>query len=186
LRHEKRKINCELIAGLCGESMLTEVDAFRLRRAIRLAAAAREHGNHPFGALLVGPDGDVLAEAENSAVTDHDCTAHAELIVVRLASGRYDLEALAGSTLYSSTEPCVMCAGAIHWSGIGRVVYALSQERLRRLTGHDPAGGLPGLSCREVFARFTGPIEIVGPVLEAEAEQVHHGFWLPDVRSAAY
>lgn len=164
--------------------MLSEVAKSHLRRAIHLAATAREHGNHPFGALLVGPGGEVLAEAENSVVTDRDCTAHAELVLVRRVSGLYDPGVLADSTLYSSTEPCVMCAGAIHWSGIGRVVYALSQERLHRLTGHDPGSGPPKLSCREVFASFAHPIEIAGPALEAEAERVHRSFWLADDGSA--
>jgi tRNA(Arg) A34 adenosine deaminase TadA len=118
--------------------MLSEADLGHLRRAIQLAGAAREHGNHPFGALLVSAGGELLAEAENAVVTDRDCTAHAELNLVRLVSRRFDREALAGSTLFSSTEPCAMCAGAIHWSGIGRVVYALSEERLYRLTGTTP------------------------------------------------
>lgn len=159
--------------------MLSEADLCHLRRAIHLAVMARERGNHPFGALLVGADGEVLAEAENSVVIDQDCTAHAELNLVRLASGRYDGDTLAGSTLFSSTEPCIMCAGAIHWSGIGRVVYALPAERLVQLTGHDSAESPPRLSCREVFARCGGSIEALGPALEAEAEEVHLGFWQP-------
>jgi tRNA(Arg) A34 adenosine deaminase TadA len=158
--------------------MLSEADLGHLRRAIHLARTAREHGNHPFGALLVGAGGELLAEAENSVVTDRDCTAHAELNLVRLASGRYDRDTLAGSTLFSSTEPCAMCAGAIHWSGIGRVVYALPEERLYQLTGHSPAGKPLDLPCREVFARCARPIEVAGPALEAEAEEVHRGFWV--------
>lgn len=159
--------------------MLSEADFSHLRRAIHLAKTAREHGNHPFGALLVATDGDVLAEAENSVVTGQDCTAHAELNLVRLVSGRYDTDALAGSTLYSSTEPCAMCAGAIHWSGIGRVVYGLSEEHLYQLTGEDPADRPLRLSCREVFERSARPIQVGGPALEAEAEAVHRGFGRP-------
>jgi tRNA(Arg) A34 adenosine deaminase TadA len=159
--------------------MLGKVDLSYLRRAIYLAKMAREHGNHPFGALLVGAKGELLIEAENSVLTDQDCTAHAELNVVRLASGRYDMATLASSTLFSSTEPCAMCAGAIHWSGIGRVVYALPAERLYQLTGDDPADRPLKLPCREVLARSARPIKVSGPALEAEAEQVHHGFWRP-------
>jgi len=159
--------------------MLSEVDLSHLRRAIDLARMAREHGNHPFGALLVGAQGELLLEAENSVLTDQDCTAHAELNLVRLASRRYDMATLAGSTLYSSTEPCAMCAGAIHWSGIGRLVYALSEERLYRLTGDDPADRPLKLPCRKVLARCARQIEVCGPALEAEAEQVHYGFWRP-------
>jgi tRNA(Arg) A34 adenosine deaminase TadA len=159
--------------------VLSEADLSYLRRAIDLAKMAREHGNHPFGALLVGADGEVLAEAENSVLTDRDCTAHAELNLVRLACRRYDMATLAGSTLFSSTEPCAMCAGAIHWSGIGRVVYALSEERLYQVTGDDPADRPLKLPCREVLARCARPIEVSGPALEAEAELVHRGFWRP-------
>lgn len=157
--------------------MLSKVDLDHLRRAIQLAETARERRNHPFGALLVGPTGEVLAEAQNSVVTDHDCTAHAELNLVRVACEQYDRDTLAGSTLFTSTEPCVMCAGAIHWSGIGRVVYGLPEERLYQLTEDDPAVRPLKLPCREVFARCARPIEVVGPALEAEAEQAHLGFW---------
>lgn len=159
--------------------MLSQADLSHLRRAIDLARMAREHGNHPFGALLVGADGEVLAEAENSVLTDHDCTAHAELNLVRLVCKRYDMATLAGSTLFSSAEPCAMCAGAIHWSGIGRVVYALSEERLYQLSGDDPADRPLKLPCRKVLARCARPIEVCGPALEAEAEEVHRGFWGP-------
>jgi tRNA(Arg) A34 adenosine deaminase TadA len=162
----------------CNSTGIAEIDLSHLRRAIHLAETARARGNHPFGALLVSAGGEVLAEAENSVVTDSDCTAHAELNLVRLVSGRYDREALAGSTLFSSTEPCVMCAGAIYWSGIGRVVYALSAERLYRLTGHDPGDEPLVLPCREVFARGARAVEVAGPALEAEAEAIHRGFWV--------
>ncbi len=157
--------------------MLSQFDLPHLHRAIHLAKMAREHGNHPFGALLVGAKGEVLAEAENSVLTDQDCTAHAELTLVRLVSRRYDVDTLAGSTLFSSTEPCAMCAGAIHWSGIGRVVYALSGERLHQFSGDDATDRSLKLSCREVFARCAHPIEVDGPALEEQAEQVHQGFW---------
>ena len=159
--------------------MLNQTELAHLRRAIDLAANAREHGNHPFGALLVDADGRLLAEAENTVTTDHDCTAHAETNLVRLASQRFDGPTLAGSTLYTSTEPCAMCAGAIHWSGIGRVVFALAEDQLFQLAGGDPANETMSLPCREVFARCRRPIEVVGPLLEEEAERVHRGFWVP-------
>ncbi len=160
--------------------MLDEVERTHLRRAIALARSAREHGNHPFGALLVSAAGEVLVEAENTVNTASDCTGHAETNLVRLASQRYDRLTLAGSTLYTSTEPCAMCAGAIHWSGVSRVVFGLAEEQLYRLTGADISNETMRLPCREVFARCRRPIEVVGPVLEDEAEVVHHGFWAPE------
>jgi tRNA(Arg) A34 adenosine deaminase TadA len=94
--------------------MLNESELTYLRQAIEVARRAREHGNHPFGALLVSADGQVLLEAENTVVTEKDCTGHAETNLVRLASQRFDQQALTGSTRYTSTEPCAMCSGAIH------------------------------------------------------------------------
>jgi len=159
--------------------MLSNEELAYMRRAIDLARSARQHGNHPFGALLVNAAGQVLVEAENTVNTASDCTGHAETNLVRLASQRFDHQTLAGSTLYTSTEPCAMCAGAIHWSGVGRVVYGLAEERLYQLTGADPANETMRLPCREVFARCQRVIEVLGPVLEDEAEIVHHGFWVP-------
>ena len=103
-----------------------------LRRAIELAQQAREHGNHPFGALLVDGEGNVVLEAENTVRTDKDVTAHAETNLMRLASARFEPDYLERCTLYTSTEPCAMCAGAIYWGNIRRVVFATSQEQLAR------------------------------------------------------
>src|SRR5215831_5405116 len=106
---------------------MNETDIRHLRAAIALAHSARAHGNHPFGALLADETGAVLLEAENTVVTERDCTGHAETNLMRLASRRFGQEQLASCTLYTSTEPCAMCAGAIHWGNVGRVVYALSE-----------------------------------------------------------
>ena len=97
------------------------VDETLLLRAIQLARAARDGGNHPFGALLAGADGVVALEAENTVVTGSDATGHAETNLVRLASRAHTRDELAAMSLYTSTEPCAMCAGAIYWSGIARV-----------------------------------------------------------------
>jgi tRNA(Arg) A34 adenosine deaminase TadA len=153
-------------------------DSLYLRRAIALSQSARANGRHPFGALIIAPPGEVLAAAENRAVgPDGDATGHAELEAVRAASRRHSAEALAAATLYSSAEPCAMCAGAIYWSGIGRVVYGLSEERLLALTGNHPENPTLRLPCREVFARGQRAIEVIGPRLEDEAAAAHAGFW---------
>lgn len=159
--------------------MLSNPDLAYLRQAITIAKHAREQGNHPFGALLVDPEGQVLAEAENTVVTEQDCTGHAELNLVRIASQQFSRKTLAQCTLYTSTEPCAMCAGAIHWSGVGRIVYALSEAQLYELTGSDPANETMQLPCREVFSRCRRSITIEGPALEEEAKAVHLGFWQP-------
>jgi tRNA(Arg) A34 adenosine deaminase TadA len=156
---------------------MNDVDVEHLRSAISVAWQAREHGNHPFGAVLVDSDNHLLLEAENTVVTTRDCTGHAETSLARLATQRFSPEQLAHCTLYSSTEPCAMCAGAIHWSQIGRVVYALSETDLYAIVGQSPEHLV--LPCREVFARSQRPIVVIGPVsaLEREARAVHENFW---------
>lgn len=127
---------------------------------------------------MVGGDGEVLAEAINAfGWPDGDATGHAELVALREASRRIPPERLAQATLYSSAEPCAMCAGAVYWSGISRVVYALSEKRLLTLTGNHPENPTLALPCREIFARGQRRIEVIGPMLEDEAAAVHLGFW---------
>ncbi len=155
--------------------MNREEDLAYLRKAIALSAQSRARGNHPFAALVTDGEGAVLAEAMNDIHAD--CTSHAELLAVRLASSKFNPVQLRGATLYSSAEPCAMCAGAIYWSGIGRVVYALSEKRLLTLTGNHPENPTLSLPCREVFARGQRQIEVVGPMLEDEAAAPHADFW---------
>ena len=159
------------------EQTLNDVDGRYLRQAIALADKARERGNRPFGALIVAADGHVLAEASNANGESGDCTAHAELSAIRLASPLHCRDALATATLYSSAEPCVMCAGAIFWSAIGRVVYGIDAERLRVFRGERLDQKDAELSCRDVFERSSHPIECIGPSLIAEASQSHQGGW---------
>jgi tRNA(adenine34) deaminase len=146
-----------------------------LRLAIDVARRAREKGNHPFGAVLTDEQGTVLLEAENTVNTAHDCTGHAELNLMRAASRQYSFDELSRCTLYTSTEPCPMCSGSIFWGGVGRIVYALSEDGLYAMTGDSPHK-LP-VGCREVLAHGGRPIEILGPALEEEVRSVHAGFW---------
>ncbi|MBF4770462.1 nucleoside deaminase [Nocardioides agariphilus] len=157
------------------EQVPTDDDLDRLRRAIAVSQYARDHGNHPFGAVLVSPGGDIVLEAENTVVTEHDVTNHAETNLVRLASRTID-DDLRHHTLVTSCEPCPMCAGAIFWAGIGRVVYGLSQERLHEVAGSDPDTSLMH-ACRLVFAAGGRRTDVVGPLLEDEAAVAHHDFW---------
>jgi tRNA(Arg) A34 adenosine deaminase TadA len=147
-----------------------------LEQAIVLSQQSRANGNHPFGALLV-LDGQIVLEAENSVGTTGDATGHAETNLVRLASTTFSKSDLARASLYSSCEPCAMCSGAIYWSGIGRLVYALSEEGLYDMTGDDPENPTMRLPCREVLARGQREIEILGPALEEIAAQAHERFW---------
>lgn len=147
-----------------------------LRRAIAVAARSRKNGNHPFGALLVDEQGKLLLEAENSVVTQQDCTGHAELNLMRAASQQYEPGFLAGCTLYTSTEPCPMCTAAIFWGDVRRVVYGLSEARLYDLIGEDSQEVLR-MPSRELLKHGRKDIEVIGPLIEDEALSVHIGFW---------
>jgi tRNA(Arg) A34 adenosine deaminase TadA len=153
-------------------------DEALLRRTIALARRSRQEGSHPFAALIVEAGGAVLAEALNA----HRASPleHAEMNALRTALTKGGVTDLARATLYSSAEPCAMCAGGIYWSGIGRVVYGLSERRLLEITGANPANPTLSLPCREVFAKGQRTIEVIGPLLEDEAAEVHRGFWAPD------
>lgn len=152
---------------------MTESDLKHLRVAIDIARRAKGHGNHPFGALLVDENGGILLQAENTVLTERDCTGHAETNLVRQASQKFAPETLAKCTLYTSTEPCPMCAGAIYWSNVRRVIFALSAPSFYAFIGNTANQALP--SCRTILGH--GGIEVIGPALEEEAKNVHEGFW---------
>ncbi|HEY9328284.1 MAG TPA: nucleoside deaminase [Streptomyces sp.] len=120
--------------------MTTPDDHALLRRAIALAAEARDSGNPPFGSLLAAPDGTVLAEDRNTTLTDRDITAHPELKLARWAARELDAPTAAATTMYTSCEPCTMCAAAIQQAGLRRVVFALSGEQLLDIR---PGNGRP-------------------------------------------
>lgn len=142
-----------------------------IRECYRLARQAVAHGNHPFGALLV-QDGRIVLTAENTVHTERDPTRHAELNLVSAGARTLGLDALVTCTLYTSTEPCAMCSGAIYWAGISGVVYGCSEARLGQLAGDDFL-----MPCRTVFARGRRMMTIVGPVLEEEGAAIHAGYW---------
>jgi tRNA(Arg) A34 adenosine deaminase TadA len=141
------------------------------RQAIALARQARAAGNHPFGALLT-LDGAVILTAQNTVYTDRDPTAHAETNLVALAIRQLAADELRRAVLYTSCEPCAMCAGKIYWSGIRSVVFALAATELATL-----AGGEFLVPCREVFGRAADTVSVTGPLLTAEARDVHLGYW---------
>jgi tRNA(Arg) A34 adenosine deaminase TadA len=155
---------------------MNTTDLRYLERAIELSRQSRANGNHPFGALLVLDD-QIVLESENSVGTTGDATGHAETNLVRLASTTFSRSDLARASLYSSCEPCAMCSGAIYWAGIGRLVYALSEDGLYAITGSNPENPTMRLPCREVLVRGQREIEILGPALEDIAANAHQGFW---------
>lgn len=146
-----------------------------LRQAIVLSEHARAAGDEPFGSLLVGAGGILLAEARNTVVTDRDVSAHPELKLAVWAGRHLDPEVARLTTMYTSCENCAMCSAAMVWAGIGTLVFALSGASLVELQG--PGHASLALSSREVFARASRPVAVRGPLIEAEARAVHSGYW---------
>ncbi len=141
-----------------------------LRRAFAVAREAAAAGGYPFGAVLVGPPGEVLMERGNAvAPVAGDATAHAERLLVASASATYPRAFLAGCAVYASAEPCAMCAGAIYWAGIGRVVFGQSVESLAVTCPDDLVSARLDIPCRAVFATGLPRVEVTGPLLEDEA-----------------
>ena len=152
---------------------------FYLRRCIEISKDSRAHGNTPFGALLVDKDGNILMEQENIEITEKVCTGHAEAKLAARASHEYSKAFLRDCTLYTTAEPCAMCAGAIYWANIGRVAYGMTERRLLELNGSNEQNPTFDLPCRNVFACGQKEIEVVGPFSEVEvdAAAVHEGYW---------
>lgn len=150
-----------------------QVHEFFIRRCYEIAAEAVRKGNHPFGALLVR-NGQELLYAENTVTTDLDCTCHAELNLIRKAQLQLSKSELLAVTLYSSSEPCAMCAGAIYWAGIRSLVFGCSSKKLQSIAGSSMA-----VAAIEVFEGSAQKVSVVGPVLEALGCQQHIKFWQP-------
>ncbi|MEU5887710.1 nucleoside deaminase [Streptomyces sp. NPDC047461] len=139
--------------------MISTADEHLLRRAIGLAAHAVTLGDAPYGSLLAGPDGEILAEAHNTVLRDNDISAHPELKLARWAARELAPDTAARTTLYTSCQPCGMCTGGIARSGLGRVVYALSTEQLIEL--NPTSGAWPTVEQHgpSLFDEARGPIE---------------------------
>ncbi|WP_420860975.1 nucleoside deaminase [Algirhabdus cladophorae] len=149
-----------------------------LRRTIVLADEAVSEGNHPFGAVLVSAENQILAEGKNSYKIDKG-PGHAETNLAREAARNFDEATLRAATLYTSVEPCSMCSGSIYWAEIGAVVFGMTERRLGELTGDDPENPTQDLECRVIFASGQRPVEVRGPYSELEDEIAaqHIAFW---------
>lgn len=138
--------------------MITTADEDLLRRAIEIAAHAVTLGDAPYGSLLAGPDGTILVEAHNTVRRDNDITAHPELKLARWAARELDHDTAAQATMYTSCQPCTMCAGAIVRSGLGRVVHALSTRQLVELNPRSGAWPTPAQDGPALFDEARAPI----------------------------
>ena len=146
-----------------------------LRQANRVAEKSLRQGHHPFGAVLVGPDHATVLMTQGNV----DSVNHAESVLARMATTNFKPDYLWGCTLYTTVEPCAMCAGTQYWAHIGRVVYGMSEHRLLQMTGNHAENPTLDLPCRELFARGQKDIEVIGPVAEVEDEiaALHLRFW---------
>ncbi|MES2694252.1 MAG: nucleoside deaminase [Verrucomicrobiota bacterium] len=159
------------VSPLPDDASCTAADRQFMLRAVELAAAAYGHGNGAYGAVLV-KDGKIIMEFEAQSTSSRDVTKHAETGLISAASRKFGRDALAGTILYTSTEPCIMCCGAIRSAGIKEFIYGTTGLQVARLRGTK----LPEnpLQCREVFERgASADTKIRGPLLEAEGLAVH-------------
>jgi tRNA(Arg) A34 adenosine deaminase TadA len=147
---------------------LTAEDETPMRLAIEASQAALAAGNMPFGATLCSPQGELLWTAQNNQATSGDCTGHAELVLVRDAVRALGAPALRGATVYASGEPCAMCAGAMFWAGVGRVVFAASTADIHRALGGDE---LP-IRTAQVYAGARPAVQVEGPLMAEAAISV--------------
>lgn len=137
----------------------------------QLAEEAVKNGDHPFGALAVDDDS-IVATALNQVVTENDGTKHAELNLASLLSRNFPRSAIERMTIYCSTEPCVMCAGALFWIGCRHIVYGCSTQTLGRHTTESFS-----VAVRDALASVTSQMKIEGPVNERDGNLIHSKFW---------
>jgi len=156
---------------------LNDTDLAMMHKVIGLADKLATEGIHPFAAILADDDGNILMEQGNAYLPDQDMTGHAERVLMTRASKTWRPDFLASCTMYVSAEPCCMCAGSAYWAGLGRLVYGVSEHQLKMITGNHPENPTLDLPCRQVFASGQRDVEVIGPVLEDEAAQVHQTFW---------
>lgn len=153
-------------------------DEALLRRSFALAETSRAGGDHPFACLLADADGNILMEQGNGySAEGGDRTAHAEKLLAARAAKAYDTAFLQTCTLYTSAEPCAMCAGALYWAGVGRVVFGQTEKDLKAATGAHEENPTLDLPCRIVFSAGQRPTAVVGPLLEDEAARLHEDYW---------
>ena len=150
--------------------MMIKHEAY-IKKTYQLAKSAQEKGNHPFGALFV-LENRIVSLSENTVLTDNDVTRHAELNLVSKITQELDAESLNQGILYTSTEPCAMCTGAIYWAGISNIVYGCSAEVLGEI-----ASGAFVVPCRSLLAYGKRKIRVVGPLLEDQGAEIHRRFW---------
>jgi len=159
---------------LADDPRCTAVDRVFMERAYELAAGNVKKGERPFGAVLV-VDGKIIAECTNKVLSTRDPTRHAELGLISTYLPKLDRETIRKSTLYTSSEPCIMCSGAIVQAGIPKVVYGVTAAQFHKV--NDPSPPKHPVTCREIMARMDPKVVVLGPLMEKEGLAQHEAYW---------
>lgn len=150
---------------------MSDQNLYYLNKCYQIAEQSTKNGNHPFGALIF-MDGEIIVTSENEVVSKNDVTLHAELLLIQKAQKVLSPEQLSNCILYTSTEPCAMCCGAIYWAGINDVVFGASNLQLSKI-----AGSTLEISSREILSRGTRKISINDYSHIQKYSQIHSDFW---------
>jgi tRNA(Arg) A34 adenosine deaminase TadA len=142
-----------------------------LLKCLELAQSSVDNGNHPFGALILYKN-TIVETSANDVITSGDVTGHAELNLVRKIQKKLTAKEREKCTLYTSTEPCAMCAGAIYWTGIRTVVYGCSTKQLNHIVG-----GCLGVELKDVFEKGQHDYEIRELSNYDIFQSIHKSFW---------
>jgi tRNA(Arg) A34 adenosine deaminase TadA len=163
-----------VIVGADAMNFTLDQHAALMRSANAVAIESRESGHHPFGAILVDEKGEILMRQVNLGPV-----RHAESTLIIAASDRYSSVSLWNCTVYTTVEPCAMCAATQYWANIGNLVYGISESALLALTGAHSENPTMDLPCRDVFAKGQKSINVMGPMPQVEDEilAVHKDFW---------
>jgi tRNA(Arg) A34 adenosine deaminase TadA len=144
-----------------------------LRRTLDIALRSHQHGNLPFGCLLADSHNNILAEGENSVISSNDPIAHCEINLIHQVAGKYEPAFLQDCIIYASTEPCPMCTGAIFWSGIGKLVFALDKNSYHQLARTENPAHIFDLSSESLLKHGGRKIVVEGPSLKEEAKEFY-------------
>lgn len=144
-----------------------------LRIALEVGRQSQQNGNLPFGCILADNNGNVIERGENTVVTANDSIAHCEINLVHQLAGKYELAFLNSCTLYAGTEPCPMCTAAIFWSGIGRIVFALSKQGYHDLVATTNPAWIFHMPVKDLLNHGGREVMVAGPLLEEEGKQFY-------------
>lgn len=148
-------------------------DKAYLKEAFTIAERSLKKGNLSFGCVLVNEEGEIIEEGENLVITSKNSITHCEIVLINKLAGKYEREYLYKCTIYATTEPCPMCSAAIFWSGIGKLVYALSKEGYHAIANTTNPDHIFDLSSKKLLEYGGRKIEVTGPLMEHEAKAIY-------------